>query len=275
MTPNGSTAASQRGSHIPGVSWRSALFYGSLSLLLLLSVTKMLPRLLPGGLASQLGHNSEAYLIALLLGAILQWLRPWAQTTRRPWLVLSAVAAVSIAVGVVLDQHKGSLDSSIASLNEAFLAVGVISLYLILRRPVAYAPVLALGLLIAIVVFNRTDLITVQAESLVAIMLAPVSLDVADPTLVDRDAADRPTARLLWCVVLIVVPVVFALLYRMQLSGLAAEIARYGRRPTEDFLAFLFLHLYFSYLLGRRWRDAGQRMGMDTSRSSATSSARP
>ncbi len=234
--------------------WKVALFYGALSVLLVLSVTGTLSSFLPSGVASQVGHNSEAYLLALLLGILLQWVRPRAFASRQPWLPLGAIAVLSIGLGVLLDQQKGSIGSSYATLNEALVAFGVICLYLLLRRPLAVAPFLAVGMLTAIVLLNRTDFVTLQAESLVAIMLAPVSLDVADPTLVDRDAADRPTARLVWCVVLICVPVLFAVLSRLHLSGLAAEIARYGSRPTEAFLAFLFIHLYFSYLLGAQWR---------------------
>ena len=247
------------------VAAKALLFYGAMGLLLVLSVTKTLTTFLPSGAASQVGHNSEAYLLALVLAAILQWVRPAAQLTARPWVPLLGLAVVLLATAVILDRGKGSFGSSYATLNEAFFALGFITLYLILPRPVAFAPYLALALLLVIVVFNRTDLITLQAETMVALMLAPVSLDVADPTLVDRRTDDRPGARLLWCVVLVAVPVLFAILYRVGLSGIPGEIARYGRRPTEAFLGLLFIHLYFSYLLGRAWRRPSVRGETTTS----------
>ncbi len=233
---------------------KACCFYGGLGLLLVLSVTETLTAFLPRGAARQVGHNSEAYLLALVLGLILQWVRPAVHLAARPWVPLVGLAVVFFAIAVALDQGKDNLSSNYATLNESFFALGAITLYLIVRRPISIALYISLGLLAAIVAFNRTDLVTLQAEGLVAVMLAPVSLDIADPTLVDRGTTDRPGARLLWCFVLLVIPLVFGVLHRVPLDGILEEVARFGRRPTEAFLGLLLIHLYFSYLLGKSWR---------------------
>lgn len=251
------------------VRTKALIFYGFNIVVLALIMTKHLKDILPHAAATQIGHNSEGFLLALLLGLTIQYIRPAALRSSQPWIIMGGLAIALFAIGLLLLAVKSDISSTVATLNEAFIGAGVIVAYTQLPRPLAAAPYLAAAMFLIIVIFNRTELITNQAESLVFIMLAPISFDIADPTILDRRAQDRPMPRVVWMVLLVLIPLAFAVLDRVSLGGMAEEIARYGRRPTEAFLGLFLLHLYFSYFLSTAWRGGTART-LETPKVSAT-----
>src|ERR1700750_1061775 len=81
---------------------RAALFYARGSLLLVAIWNKWLldVNFISDDQASQIGHNSEGYLFALLLCAWIQWVLPWAER-RDVVLILSfAASAASFTIGL-------------------------------------------------------------------------------------------------------------------------------------------------------------------------------
>ena len=234
---------------------RSAIFYVAGVLVLVVLATKLLTHVLPGKLAHELDDESEALPIAVLFCAYVQFLRvPWADRLRDLWIVSVALAAAAWVVAWLL--LTLSLPSSIVTLNESFVAVGAMILLACLPRPQPWAPLLSLVLLVVVVAFQSTDFITSQAESAVPIMLTPVALYWADRTILDTAAAPNPLRRLIWCVLLVLVPVVA----RAHVNvGSHHDVLRFERRATEGFVGLLLVHIFFSYWLGDRWAKPGER----------------
>ena len=77
-------------------------YYLLLGLLLVLVVTRALPHLLPAGVARHVGSDSEGYLLALLLPAWLQLVRP-RLSGRTAARATTAAAAALLGVFLVLD----------------------------------------------------------------------------------------------------------------------------------------------------------------------------
>lgn len=129
--------------------------------------------------------------------------------------------------------------------------------YLALRRPLRWAALAGGLLLLVTVVFNRTSVITQQAETLAFITLAPFAFDVFDRRSVDPSAPDRPASRCgLWAA-LLVIPLGVSILRDHDLQGLAGEAVRYTSRLTEAFLGTLLVGVY----LWLRRRTAGSLDG--------------
>ncbi len=244
---------------------KSIIFYLACGLVLLVMTTKALTHVLPAGLAHEIDDESEAFPIAILFCAYVQFLwRPTSRARRSQWPL-----AVALAVGCWLVAYlllTLSLPTSVVTLNESFVAVGALILYACLPRPIPWAPVLTLVMLVLLVVFQPTHFVSSQAESLVPIALAPVAFDWADRTILDPAATDAPLRRAVWCVLLVVVPVVS----RAHVSiGSSHDVLHYERRATEGFLALLLIHVYFSYWLGSGWRDRLRAPSADRERQPA------
>lgn len=228
---------------------RSAFFYGACLLILLILASKLLTHLLPGSLAHELDDESEALPIAILFCAYVQFLRvPW-DSRRRDLLLVSGLLAVTAWVVAWLLLTL-SLPSSVVTLNESFVAVGAMFAIACLPRPAPWAPLLSVVLLIVVVAFESTDFITTQAESVVPIVLSPIAFYWADRTILQPEAPSHPGRRLIWCVLLVIIPVVA----RAHVSiGSHHDVLRFERRATEGFLGLLLVHVFFSYWLGDRW----------------------
>jgi hypothetical protein len=228
-----------------------------LTLILLVLVTKALTHVLPAGLAHEIDDESEAFPIALLFCAYVQYVRRPQQTAGRSlWPVAAGVAVASWIVAWLL--LTLSLPSSVATLNESFVAVGAMVLYACLPRPLPWAPALTVVAVVLLIALQSTHFVTAQAESLVPIALLPISFDWADRTILERHVTDTPGRRAFWCLMLVLVPLVS----RAHIDiGSTTDVLHYTRRATEGFLGLLLIHLYFSYWLGPLWRGGRESIG--------------
>lgn len=234
---------------------RSGAFYTLVAIALLILVTKAHAQVLPGGLASQIGHNSEALLFPLLVCATIQYFRPWARRQRAPWVPTVILAGLLFLAAYLLLQTGWS--SSIVTLNEPIVGAGLVALYVMLPRPFRYAPLVSLAVLAFIAVFFDTAFVLDQAESLVPFLIAPLALDVFDRTILERDQPDRPVLRVVWIGVLVAVGLAFmaaAPWARDDLQGWFRYAIDYGQRASEAYWGWILVHVYFGYVLGALWR---------------------
>ena len=157
-------------------SARVAIFYVVMAVGLLVLVTKFQANFLPSGLSSQIGHNSEALVLAIVVAAEIQLLRG----RRRTPALLAAMVVVAVAlIGLGLLLKDADFRSSIVTLNEPLIGSGFVLLYLCLPRSRATAITVAVLVALYVVIFYNTDFVVAQAESLVAIALAGPALDIS------------------------------------------------------------------------------------------------
>lgn len=230
-------------------------FYVVVAAVLLGVLLQVFPAVLPDGLASRIGHNSEGYLLALVVAGWIQFARPRLAVSRREWSLTAVVAVVSLVVGLLL--LASDLPSRFRTLNETFLALALLLPYLQLRRPLPRYLAGAIALVVAavVVLFNRTAGVTDLAETLGILLLAPIAFDLVDRGILDPGARTSSWLRRAWYALLVAVPVSLSLLeYRIGVDGLAGEAVRYGVRVTEAFVCLLLVELFLAVLLGRRGR---------------------
>lgn len=235
---------------IRGLLW-SIVFNVVVAAFLLIIVTKNLGLLLPSGLATRIGHNSESLAFALLFCASIQFLRPALLRLMNPWLVAVPTAAVGFALGLLLEHS--SLPPTLVTLNEPVIATSILVLYTTMTRPLRFAPAIGAVALVLTIVFFRTSYVLDQAESMVPLILAPFALDVFDRTILEPGRSDRSGLRAAWCVALVVVGVGFILLApgaRENLHGFLPLAIDYGQRASEAYWGWLLVHLYFWPSLG-------------------------
>jgi hypothetical protein len=227
-----------------------AVCYGALLAVLAGILTGRWPAFLPPAVSVRIGHNSEGFLLALLLAPWIQFARPRLAGTPREWPTTAAVALACAAVGVFLLVTDPT--PRVRTLNEAFLAAAVLIPYLQLRRPLRPGHALALSVvaLAVMVLGERAQTVTDLAEVLGVLALAPIGLDLVDRAVLDPAARPSPRLRYGWYAFLVVAPIVFSVLeYRVGAGGAAV---RYAVRITEAFVCLLLVELYFAVLLGRR-----------------------
>ena len=230
----------------------SIVFYAGLGVVLAAILTTILPQLLPDALASKVGYNSEGYLLALLLGLWIQFTRPRLSGTSREWQATALAAAGCLVVGIFL--FNSDLPSRFKTLNETFIALSLILVYVQARRrqPQWLAVTMSLVVLAIIVFFSTTDLVTDLAETLGMLLLVPLAFDVVDRGILSPEAVTSPRLRFAWYAVLVMVPTTFSLLgHSGNLTGLAYDITRYDIRMHEAFVGVLLVELYFTLGLGR------------------------
>lgn len=233
---------------------------------LLLIVTKSLPKLLPHGIATQIGHNSESLLFAVGFCGIAQFALPALRAAGRSiWPIAVPSAAACFVLGYLLI-HSG-WRSSIVTLNEAVIAVGFMWLYVAIPRPFRYAPLVAIAVFAFVVIFfDRGSFVLDQAESLVPAMLAPIALDVMDRTILEPELPDNKVPRIAWMVLLVVVAVGLigaARWARKDLHGPLKVGIDYGQRAAEAYYGWLLVHAYFGFWIGRArgWVGRAARVG--------------
>ncbi|MBM6402710.1 hypothetical protein JQN72_00430 [Phycicoccus sp. CSK15P-2] len=233
----------------------AAVAYGLGVLALLVVVTGLHRAILPGGLAGQVGHNSEALAYALSAAALVQYARPAAlRAASRP---AAAAVGTLVLAGVGCALLLGPWPSSVVTLNESAFGVALLWPYLLLPRPLRYAPLVTLGGLLVVALLFDTRIVLDQAESIVPALLAPIALDVADRTVLEPERPDRPVLRLVWIGALLVLAVsvnLAARWARQDLAGPVDSVIDYGQRAAEAYYGWVMIHVFFGYLLPPRLR---------------------
>ena len=232
------------------------LYYAVLVAVLVGILLQALPLVLPDAVAGTVARNSEGLLLALVVSLWIQWARPWLARRRTEWVLTALVVAVCAVAGVLL--LASDLPSRFRTLNESLLAAAAVLPWLQLRRPLPRAVVVGvpLALLGAVVLFNRTAVITDLAETLGALVLFPIALDLVDRGILDPRALTRAGLRWGWYAGLVAAPVVFSVLqYDVGVPGLPGEAVRYLVRITEAFVCLLVVQFWFAVVLGRTGRS--------------------
>jgi hypothetical protein len=229
----------------------AALYYGGLALLLALILLQLLDDVLGKKLATHIGHNSEAYLAALVVTAWIQFVRPRLAGTKAEWILALAVGVALLVVGIVLVQTH--LPSRFRTLNEAFVAMGILIPYVQARRPlnriVSYGlPGLAL---LAALILGNTGVVKDQAESVLMLILLPIGLDLIDRGILQSDAVTSVRSRFTWYAALILIPLIFVALRKgAHVGGWAGNRMLYSQRGLEGYLLVFFLEVYLAVFMG-------------------------
>jgi hypothetical protein len=240
---------------MPRVRHRTVLsvaFYATVAAVLVAVLAQLFPLFLPDALAGRIGHNSEGLLLALVIAAWIQFVRPRLTGTDREWVVTALVAGLCLALGLFL--VLTDLPSRFRTLNEPLLAAALLVPYVQVRRPLPgrSALWLALGVLTVTVVFNRTAVITDLAEMLAALILVPLALDVVDRGILDPEAETSRPLRYAWYGFLVLAPIVFSVLqYQVGFDGVLGEALRYSVRIAEVFVTLLLVELYAAVMRSR------------------------
>jgi hypothetical protein len=227
------------------------LYYGGLALVLALVLLERLDEILGAKLATHIGHNSEAYLGALVLGAWIQFVRPRLTGRRAEWAVALLVGAAMLAIGIALIQTH--LPSRFRTLNEAFIALGVLIPYVQARRPLGR--ILSYGLpgvvLALVLVVGDRGLVSDLAESAIMLIVVPIGLDLVDRGILQSDAVTSVRARWSWYAALILIPVLFVALHKgAGVGGWAGNRMQYSQRGLEGYIMAFFIEIYFAVFLG-------------------------
>ncbi len=241
------------------------LYYGGLALVLALILLQLLDEVVGAKLAAHIGHNSEAYLAALVLSAWIQYARPRLAGSRAEWPVALLVGTVMLVIGIALIQTH--LPSRFRTLNEAFIALAVLIPYVQARRPVSR--VLSYGLpavvLLLVLVVGDRGLVRDLAETATMLILVPIGLDLVDRGILQSDAVTSVRARWAWYAALVLIPIVFVALRRgAHVGGWAGNRLLYSQRGLEGYLAAFIIEIYFAVFLGwvgRRLTPAHRRSG--------------
>jgi hypothetical protein len=225
---------------------RVAVFYLFFVALLIVITTKHLGDILPTHLAKQISDNSEGYTVALVACAWLQFVRPAAR--RRGISLPVGLFGGAICLGAAfLCKNVESLPLSVQTLNEAFFGLAFLLVYVALPRPVRWAPLLSVALVIGLLAGHDTSVVIKGAEAWVVLVLAPLSFDVFDRAILDPDAKESHAMRLAWMAVLILIPLVAVAAHHHVGHGHVRGIRDYISRANEAFIGLLIIHAYFGY----------------------------
>lgn len=196
------------------------VFYGGLSILLLLITTGVLGQLIPSQ-STRISYNSEAYHFAVVLAAWVQFALPRLSGRGRMPCALG-IGAFWAIVGIGL--LASDFPSRIRTLNESALALAITIPYVSMKRPLGrwhhmVTPILVV-LTVWAVVWAPQSWIIDQAETFGFVTLAVLTFDVFDRTLLDPAADVNRKLRATWYTFMILEPVV--------VSGLGTEVRAGG-----------------------------------------------
>lgn len=203
-------------------------------------VTQVHSKVLPDKIASQVGHNSEAFALAILLSATIAWLRPrGGARTLGQWAAVGAVTSGLVALGVIM---LDLTNPRLKTLNEAVFGAAVLCLYCALPRRHRLFGLASPALLVLTIVFFSTDLVLDQAESIVALILAPIGLDIFDRGLLRSERTSSRWLVLGWSTFLLAAPFVLMALKQIDLGGTLDEAVFYAARGNEAFWGLFLVH---------------------------------
>lgn len=228
-----------------------AIFVGLEVLLLLLVLTSGISVLLPPHPATQVSHNSEAFLLAALLSLEIAWLRRWPVVPGPAGgAAVLAVAVALVVLGLVLLRVD---EARLKTLNEAVLAAGILLVYCALR-PRRPALALASAAVLALVVgYFHSDLVRLQAECLVALILAPWGFDVFARWILVPVPVRSTRPAVAWTAFLLGAPFVLMALDRGPSGSVLADAIEYAARGNEAFWGLGAVHLLALFA----WRGPG------------------
>src|SRR4051812_12648421 len=147
----------------PGEALRAAIFYLFFIVLLIIITTKHLGDLLPKHFAKQVSDNSEGYTVALVACAFLHFVRPAARRRGVTFPVGLLGGLVCLGAAFIC-KNVDSLPVSVQTLNEAFFALAFLLAYVSLPRPMPYAPLFSLAVLIGLLIAHDTSIVVKGAE---------------------------------------------------------------------------------------------------------------
>jgi hypothetical protein len=182
---------------------------------------------------------------------------------------MAICGVVLVVLGLSL--REAALPGTLTTLNEPVIGAGFLLFYLCLPRSRTTAVLATVSVTLCIAVLFNTTFVLDQAESLVPLVLAGPAIDIFDPRLLGGDSAGSKALWVAWMVTLTLLAVVFIPLgawARAEDLGASAETTiDYLRRAIEGYWGWLFVHAYFAFWLGARWRssDSVDRRGPDRS----------
>lgn len=200
---------------------------------------------LPAGLASQIGHNAEGFMLVVLIAPWIAYVR--ARTTKVAPGVVVAISVACLLIGLYLG--LGSDVIPLATLDESFYGAALLVPYVWLPRPLPrIAWILPAAAFLIPALFSQTLLGWQLAETYGFWLLVPLYLDFIDRGVLEVDQPWRLSRLVVWITILVVLPVVVSAVRVEEPEGLVQEIFRYLSRPTEAMVAALLLTGYFSIL---------------------------
>lgn len=216
----------------------------------------------PHAVTSRIAHNSEGFLLALVLIPWIQFVRPRLAGSRAQWVITLLAAVVLLVIGVLM--IGSGLPSRFRTLNEGVIAAALLVPYVQARRPLPRGLALAVAVIAVLVaaLFDYNSEITDLAEVWGALVLIPIGLDLVDRGILEPAARTSRPLRYGWYVFLVVVPILFSVLEaRLHMGG----FVHYVTRCWEDFIAALLVSLGLAGILGRTGRPAGEPAPVDAS----------
>ncbi|HEY2795912.1 MAG TPA: hypothetical protein VGJ28_26350 [Micromonosporaceae bacterium] len=235
----------------------STIFYVGVVALLAGVLFKIWPDVLPKGLATRIGHNSEGYATILAVAPWIQFIRPRIAGKRYEWLI-TGIGFLALA-GLTAAMLAGDWASRFKTLNEGTAAAAVLIPYVQLRRPfprwVAWTVFLVVT--VATIVTSKTVATTDMAESWVMVVFAIAGFDLIDTGILNRDAVTSAVARWSYYAFLVVVPILCSLAeyhWGAGSSRLYGETVRFMVRVDESFIFAIFTLFFFAVGLGRTGR---------------------
>lgn len=238
--------------------WRRVVqwvFYGGLALLLALILTDVLDRVLPSELAVRVAYNSEAYLFAIVLAAWIQFGLPRVAIGSRVWWSF-AHGAVWALIGIWL--MLSGLPSRVVTLNEAAFALALLIPYVSLHRPLSRWSLSAVPVLVGLTVWGvgwgPESWIVDQAETFGFVVLAMLTFEVFDRSLLQSDAQVNRWLRLAWYGFLVLEPFIVSGLGTGVRAGNSAGALTldYLGRIHESFIGVVLVSLVLQVATGYR-----------------------
>ena len=223
-------------------------FYLGCSLVLLALVTQLQKSVLPEGIATQIGHNSETLALALAVVATIQYARPRWLTDRRGehtnWGFVLAIAAVWLALA--LGVYYLEFAASIGTLNEPLAGATLLTVYLGFRRAWPMAWVVPAAVVLLVVVGHELPLVIAQAETVTSFAAVAIAVDYAQRSIL------QPRERDSWAwgywLFLAVCPALMLFLSRQDIGGAMGAAVSYTARGAEGFWGALLVCLFFAVL---------------------------
>ena len=224
-------------------------FYLGASLVLVMLVTKAQKSLLQDGIATQTGHNSEVFALAIAVAATIQFARPrWqsgADGQQTNWAIVGAVAAgwLALALGV----YYLGFPPSIETLNEPFAAAALLTLYFGVPRPWRLSWVVPLATVLITMATLQTMFVLNLSETVTSLVAVAISVDLVQRTILRPGARDAALLWLWWAF-LLVWPALMLWYRRQDPPGYLGDLVDYMARGAEGFWGALVICVYFAVL---------------------------